>query len=167
VVHTSPSRRFQELQGTDFYPNPSGQYTLYSDDDITVSAASMAHSIPCVGFVVTEKDKPGSLRIGRISDCIARNRAGLDEHYAGVKNGHLNIYKELKALKADEVFTFPDGTSVTGREVCDPPLPGRKVRTVLFRYFACCCLLWYWSGCCLLGCCDICVGKVYVVEVCG
>jgi ribonuclease Z len=33
----------------------------------------------------------------------------------------------LKALKEDEVFTFPDGTTLTGRDVVEPSVAGRKV----------------------------------------
>ena len=36
-------------------------------------------------------------------------------------------YSKLKALKSSDVFTFPDGTQITAKDILDPSREGRKV----------------------------------------
>jgi ribonuclease Z len=60
-----PNPTYGEMkQGRDIYPDANGIYHLVNDSEIgiTVQAAPLEHSIPCVGFVVHEKDKVGRLR---------------------------------------------------------------------------------------------------------
>jgi ribonuclease Z len=49
--------------GQDMYPDENGIYTLVSDEKgLSVRAANMVHSIPCVGFVIDEPPKAGRLK---------------------------------------------------------------------------------------------------------
>ena len=41
--------------GTDIYPDANGRYHLFDEDELRVEAAPMQHTIPCVGYVITEK----------------------------------------------------------------------------------------------------------------
>lgn len=54
------------------------------EDDVCVHAAPMSHSVPCVGYVVTEQDKPGRLKPENVLPVIDRNRQGLID--AGIRN---------------------------------------------------------------------------------
>lgn len=159
--------RFNELEGgRDIYPDNQGQFHLYTDSHFTVSAASMVHTIPCVGYVVTEHDKAGSLRTEFVEPIIMANQESLNTIYAleaqqaqeaeakaqakasflGTTNSIAGkglikrsgkqkkpvywrqVFKDLKAMKPEDVFRFPDGTVVKGSDVMDPVFPGRKVR---------------------------------------
>lgn len=175
-VHTHRDTRFNELDGgRDIYPDDQGHYHLYTDKHFTATAASMVHSIPCVGFVLTEHDKPGALRTEVVESIILANKDSLntiyaheaqraavadtenppseEKHQQNYHHGHQKtanngkkgaikprrkqqpktptywrlVYKDLKALKPEDVFRFPDGTVVTGSDVMDPFIPGRKV----------------------------------------
>jgi ribonuclease Z len=44
-----------------------------------------------------------------------------------LKNSHMRVAVELKALGPDETYTFPDGTVVRGKDIKDPIIRGRKV----------------------------------------
>lgn len=90
IRHASPTKvttrmdpRFNELEGgRDIFPDAQGHYHLYTDKQFTVSAASMVHAIPCVGFVVSEIDKPGSLRTEVVEPIILANQESLNTIYA-------------------------------------------------------------------------------------
>ena len=178
-VGTRLDSRFNELEGgRDIYPDSQGQFHLYTDAHFTVSAASMVHNIPCVGYVVTEHDKAGSLRTEFVEPIIAANQESLNTIYAleaqqaeeadakaQAKNSFLTtitstkgkglikprsgkqkkpvhwrqVFKDLKAMKPDDVFRFPDGTVVKGSDVMDPVFPGRKVRHTCICMFLCMC----------------------------
>lgn len=49
-------------QGRNIYPDANGVYNLVDDPEISVKAAPMEHTIPCVGYVIQEKEKVGRLR---------------------------------------------------------------------------------------------------------
>lgn len=78
-------------------------------EDACVSAAAIKHRIPSFGFLVTEKDKPGRLDVGKLQKM-------------GLKPGP--SYAELK--KGKEV-TLPDGSVVRPKDVLGAPKKGRKV----------------------------------------
>jgi ribonuclease BN (tRNA processing enzyme) len=42
--------------------NADSIYELVSDDKFTIQAAPMQHTVPCIGFVVTEHERQGSFK---------------------------------------------------------------------------------------------------------
>lgn len=124
MVRTRFDPLYGEVPGSkDFYPDENGCYRLFEDEDLCVTAAAMQHTVPCVGYVVTEKAKPGRLRSEALKDIVDRNFDALSAIY----RNPLKVYATLKALQYSETFTFPDGTTVTAEDVLDPPRKGRKV----------------------------------------
>ncbi|CAM9109111.1 unnamed protein product, partial [Ectocarpus fasciculatus] len=117
----APNNKFVNYRGT-------GKAEIKGTDDtssLAVRAAPMDHSIPCVGFVITELDKRGMLRADRVADIIERNRDQIPAHFEVQRPEH--VYKLLKALEPGDSITFPDGTQVKADDVLDPPRKGRKV----------------------------------------
>ena len=102
---------------------------LEADDDgpgLSVIAAPMAHSVPCVGYVVCEAPRAGRLKIDEMTPVIDRNYDALQA--AGVKDPR-KLYARLKAMQpGDPAFGFPDGTTVAPADAVEPALAGRKVR---------------------------------------
>lgn len=113
--------------GRDIFPDADGHYHLFSDKGVTVKAAPMVHSIPCVGYVVHEDDRPGALRPEVFNSLVAANKDALSAQYLAENKNPMWIYRDIKALQPDEAFTFPDGNVIYGRDVVCPPIAGRKV----------------------------------------
>jgi ribonuclease Z len=95
------------------------------DDDVSVHAAPMSHGVPCVGYVVRERDRPGRLRPDLVLPMIERNRAGLIE--SGIARNPMKVMATIKNLPPGGKFTFPDGTVLRQEDVVEPPRKGRKV----------------------------------------
>ena len=126
IVRTRFDPNFGELEGSrDIYPDCHGNYLVFEEGDFTVQAAPMQHTVPCVGYVVQEKTKPGRLKVEKISSVVERNKAQLKEKL-GLQDGN-KVYAILKSLKSDDTFKFPDGTELKGADVNEPPREGRKV----------------------------------------
>lgn len=141
VITTTAMQAFGELPGgTDIFPkvDSEGRVTYeicqlsFHDSDhrfnhlntLTVHAAPIKHSIPCVGYVVTESSQPGTLLIDKIEEIARRNKDGL------IARGfplYQKVFAVIKNLKPDESYEFPDGTIVYGRDVVTEELKGRKV----------------------------------------
>jgi len=116
---------YGEREGSrDIYPDSNGHFHLFSEEGMTVKAAAMEHTVPCVGFVVTEQDRPGSLKPELVKATVEANKVALKEKLGGT---HMKVYKDLKELKVDEVYTFPDGTEVKGSDIVGADRKGRKV----------------------------------------
>ena len=102
-----------------------------------------------MGFVVVEKDRPGTLQPDKISGIVERNRAALSK-MPSLRGQYMKIYAAIKAMSRNEAFTFPDGTYihtlvsyihtilltyslnhigtvVKVADVVDPPKKGRKL----------------------------------------
>lgn len=122
----------------DLYPDSSGIYSLVSPDDskldgqnmtasnaLSVRAAPMDHTIPCVGFVVVERDRQGTLHPERVAHIIQQNSNKLKEHFNIADPRY--VYKLVKKMLPGESLTFPDGSVVNASDVMDPPRRGRKV----------------------------------------
>lgn len=92
---------------------------------LSVTAAPLNHTIPCVGYVIKELDRLGQLRVDRLSDIVERNKDALPA-MLGART-YKKVYMHLKALSGDATFTFPDGTVVSAADCLDPPRKGRKV----------------------------------------
>jgi ribonuclease BN (tRNA processing enzyme) len=43
------------------------------DDQFSVLAAPLQHTIPCLGFVVVEKDRPGRLKIEHVEPIVDKH----------------------------------------------------------------------------------------------
>jgi len=111
--------------GQDIYPDEKGIYHLFKDEDFTVSAAPLQHTVPCVGYVTEEHERPGRLLVENIRDLVEKNRESLKE-MLNLRDGNM-VYRVLKDLKPKESFKFPDGTVVNGEDINLPSRIGRKV----------------------------------------
>ena len=75
-------RTYNELEGTDIFPDRNGVYSIFDSDTISVAAAQVRgfvlhaddhienggvcqikHTVPCFGYVVREYDRPGTLKV--------------------------------------------------------------------------------------------------------
>ncbi|RYH22012.1 MBL fold metallo-hydrolase [archaeon] len=121
--------QFGERRGRDIYPNSKGVYDVVTEEDgveMTVQAAPLTHSIPCVGYVITEKVRKGMLNVDSIKEIVERNKDALNampEFYTQYRK----VFGVLKSLPEDGMFTFPDGTVLKAEDVTNPPRKGRKV----------------------------------------
>jgi len=111
-------------QGQTILPDNRGIYTLFDQDGVTVYAAAIQHSLPCVGFVVSEHERRGGMIPENVMPLLKRNYAALQE--SGVEDPMI-LMKEFSMFKPDESYTFPDGSVVWGRDMVTEPRPGRKV----------------------------------------
>jgi ribonuclease Z len=132
-MNLQPSRLFGEVEGgRDIYPtydHPDSSdgapvWEVEDEEDVKVCAAPMSHSVPCVGYVIEEKSRPGRLRSELVTPIVKRNLNALKE--AGFKIP-MKALAVIKNLSAGSSFTFPDGTVVTEQEAVEPPRKGRKV----------------------------------------
>jgi ribonuclease Z len=133
IVNLEASRDFGEIGGgTDIYPrydhpkcaDGAPIWEVINDGDVTVKAAPMSHGVPCVGYVIHEKDSPGRLQPENVLPVIERNRESLKE--AGVKNP-MKVMAMIKSLPVGGSYTFPDGTVLKQEDVVEPPRAGRKI----------------------------------------
>mmetsp|Transcript_11962 Transcript_11962/g.32278 ORF Transcript_11962/g.32278 Transcript_11962/m.32278 type:complete len:522 (+) Transcript_11962:310-1875(+) len=87
-VPLAADSRFGEVEGgTDIWPDADGCWSLVDQVDggdsrggeegVMVRAAPMQHTVPCVGFAVTERSRPGKLDAARIKPLLAKNDAAL------------------------------------------------------------------------------------------
>eukprot|EP00635_Sarcinochrysidales_sp_CCMP3193_P014087 CAMPEP_0118909384 /NCGR_PEP_ID=MMETSP1166-20130328/11983_1 /TAXON_ID=1104430 /ORGANISM="Chrysoreinhardia sp, Strain CCMP3193" /LENGTH=578 /DNA_ID=CAMNT_0006848809 /DNA_START=51 /DNA_END=1787 /DNA_ORIENTATION=- len=109
--------------GADVVPKVNGTWRLeVPGSDLTVLAAPMAHTVPCVGYVVTEPGKPGKLDAKKVAPVVKRNSAAM----AGKGIAHpKKVFAVIKNMLPGQVFTFPDGTKVRRDDVVADDIPGR------------------------------------------
>jgi ribonuclease Z len=116
--------------GKDIYPDRNGIYNVVTASSgaelLSVQAAPLQHTIPCLGYVVTEKDRIGALRPELIEEVVDRNQVALST-LPEFRNHHRKVYGYLKTLPPDASYTFPDGTIVKSEAINSPPKKGRKV----------------------------------------
>lgn len=127
--HTSETMeldpRYGEIPGgRDIYPDENGIYKVDEGQEIIVEAGPMVHTIPCVGYVITEKPRPGKLKIDEVRPIVERNLEALKE--GGMKDPN-KLFRLFKSMSKAEEITLPDGTVVRGEDVNEPQQPGRKV----------------------------------------
>jgi ribonuclease Z len=84
-------------------------HTLLETPELLVQAARIEHTVPCWGFVVRERERPGEVRMSM-----------LRAH--GIEPG-----PHLRALKAGQPLITPAGHRLDPRDVLGPPRPGRKL----------------------------------------
>lgn len=126
-VETCFDTNFGEREHSrDIYPDNDGIYHLVDETNLYVQAAAMQHTIPCVGFVVIEKPRPGKLRPDLIQDVVERNKIHLNA-LPGLRGNYMKIYGKLKEMNPGDMFTFPSGDKIYADEILEPKRDGRKV----------------------------------------
>ena len=129
-VVTRMDMNFGEREGSrDIYPDKEGVYHLLDEADLGVRAAPMQHTIPCVGFVVTEKPRSGKLRPEMIREMVERNKQQLSA-LPGLRGNYMKIYGKLKEMNPGDAFTFPNGEVVHAKDILEPKRDGRKVVSI-------------------------------------
>lgn len=111
----------------DIYPDEDGVWNLFDDEgELSVQAAAMRHTIPCVGYVVTEKSRAGMLLPEKVMPFVEDNKvelAALPE----LKGSYKKIFSKLKEMNPGDTFTFPKGQVVHADDIVQPRRNGRKV----------------------------------------
>ncbi|MGB9179259.1 MAG: ribonuclease Z [Pyrinomonadaceae bacterium] len=82
---------------------------IFEDEEYFVSCEWLKHSVPDLGFRVTEKDRPGRFDVEKAQAM-------------GIPSGPI-----FGQLKRGEDVTLPDGRKVSGAEFCGPLEKGRSV----------------------------------------
>jgi ribonuclease Z len=82
---------------------------IFEDDQFLVEARLLDHALPCFGYRIVEKDKPGVLQADKLKEL-------------GVKPGPI-----FKRLKEGEAVTLDDGRIINGTDFLGSPIKGRIV----------------------------------------
>lgn len=99
---------------------------LFDEAFLGVQAAPTEHTVPCVSYVITEKKKPGRLKIEEVTEAVNRNKQALAEKFK-LKDPN-KIFQVLKEMKPGSTLVFPDGTVINADDIIERPRSGRKVR---------------------------------------
>ena len=98
-----------EDKSCDIKPNYYWDVISWDESLYSVKAAVLHHRIPCFGYVIHEKDKPGTLNVQKLKDM-------------GIKPGP--IYSQIKAGNS---IKLENGTVLEPDEFLGPSKKGRKV----------------------------------------
>ena len=98
-----------EIEGKQIKQSENGTFHVCYSDRLTVRAALLDHTVPCVGYVIEEEELAGKLDIS-----VLKKR--------GVPPGPL--YGQIKQGKP---ITLPSGEVICPEECIGPSRPGRKV----------------------------------------
>ncbi|GGG88052.1 ribonuclease Z [Paenibacillus radicis (ex Gao et al. 2016)] len=82
---------------------------IFEDERFIVEARALEHRLPCFGYRITERDRPGKLQVEKLKEL-------------GVPEGPL-----YGSLKKGQDVSLPDGTVVRAAEVAGTPIKGRIV----------------------------------------
>lgn len=91
------------------YPDSENVYQVLETDTLTVKAKLILHSVPCFGYVIEEKEVPGTLNVDKC------------------KLLGLNPGREYKDLKNGKDVTLPNGTTIYAKDVVGESQKGRKI----------------------------------------
>jgi ribonuclease Z len=117
--------RFKEVDdGQDVWPDENGVWHLVEGERLSVRAAPMQHTMPCVGYVVQEAKGADRLLIERVEEIVEANKEALRSKYG---RAYKKVYQDIKALRPGEVFSLPSGETIAAEEVLVPAREGRKV----------------------------------------
>lgn len=86
----------------------------------------MQHVVPCVGYVIQEESRQGSLNIDFVSNLIESNKVELAK-LADNRGDYKKTFRTLKSLGPTDKFIFPSGDIVFGKDVNQPSKKGRKI----------------------------------------
>ena len=125
-IKIKADRRFGEVaEGRDIFPDRHGRFFLCSTEDgRSVWAAAMAHTVPTVGYVVREAERPGRLRSEVVMPLL---KAHYDSIREATQRDPFTQAKAIKAMAPGEVYTFPDGSVLPYEEAMEAPCRGRRV----------------------------------------
>lgn len=112
--------------GMDIFPDQDGVYHLFDEAEVVMKAAPMQHTIPCVGFVMHEKEKLGSLKPELVDKLVEENKEALRQ-LPEFRMNHKKVFRYLKELSINETYTFPNGVVVNGKDINEPSRRGRKI----------------------------------------
>ena len=98
-----------ETMGKEINFESKGCFNVCNAHSFTVTAVPLKHSIPCVGYVLTEKDLPGKLDVYFLKS-------------KGIPSGPL-----FGKLKSGESVTLPNGETIFPEDCLGPSKKGRKI----------------------------------------
>jgi len=113
-----------ELQGTDLIiDTTTNSWSVFEDERCSVIASPLTHTVPSIGFVVTERPAAGKLNIDLAKPILERHKDVIASQLK-IKNPMSLLAK----VKAGNTVSLPDGTVILSpSDVVGPPRPGRKV----------------------------------------
>jgi ribonuclease Z len=125
-MYAPMDRRFKETdEGEDIYPDADGAWRCcQTDTGITVIATAMQHTMPCVGYCVSEPKGEDRLLVELVQDIVERNKEGLRQVYG---RSYKKVFKDIKALQPGQHLDMPSGEVIYADDVLVPARPGRKV----------------------------------------
>ncbi|KAK6329923.1 hypothetical protein TWF718_003350 [Orbilia javanica] len=129
VKHSADDMMPMELPGYNIFPDKDGCWRdIFSSAESPqpreweVSAGPILHSVPCLGYVLTEPPLPGKITPDYKEKIMANKEALIK---SGIKNP-MSLLSKVTALGEGESIDLPDGDRLTS----PPPRKGRKI-TVL------------------------------------
>ena len=118
--------KWGEVGGTDSAPNADGSWwTLFHEEGMRVSAAPVHHTVPTVGFVIAEDDKPGRLLVDKVMPILEANADGIREAF-GVRDPRA-LLKRVTKLQPGEEIVLPSGDAIKASDVLGEAREGRKI----------------------------------------
>ncbi|VDC01958.1 unnamed protein product [Peniophora sp. CBMAI 1063] len=107
--YTALAPQAYELPGRNIAQNADGTWpTIFSNDLLSVSAAPIMHSVPCVGYVVDEKPVPGKMDPAKYVPHLKRTKTPMSV---------------MRTLQTGQSVTLSDGTVLEG----PARRPGRRM----------------------------------------
>ena len=86
-----------------------GEQVVHAEEEFVVECRPLRHRVPAFGYLVTERDRAGRFNAERAASL-------------GIPSGPL-----YGRLKRGERVTLPDGRTIDGADLCEPPERGRRV----------------------------------------
>eukprot|EP01102_Stenamoeba_stenopodia_P020707 TRINITY_DN8176_c0_g1_i1.p1 TRINITY_DN8176_c0_g1~~TRINITY_DN8176_c0_g1_i1.p1 ORF type:complete len:409 (-),score=83.75 TRINITY_DN8176_c0_g1_i1:67-1293(-) len=118
------NRHPNELLGSDLLLDEATHtWRVFEDERCTVVASPLTHTVPSIGFVVTERPAPGKLNIDLAKPILEKHKDAIARELK-IKNPMSLLAK----VKAGNTIALPDGTVIISpSDVVGAPRPGRKV----------------------------------------
>jgi ribonuclease Z len=110
-----------ELPETFIHQTNDSYWSVYSDNSVSVIAASIKHSIPSLGYIIQETDTPGTLMIEKLDPIIELHKDLISQL------GYKNPKKILGDIKSGKDITLPNNITIHASDYVLPPRPGRKI----------------------------------------
>eukprot|EP00968_Pinguiococcus_pyrenoidosus_P004026 scaffold264_cov317-Pinguiococcus_pyrenoidosus.AAC.40 len=124
-IKIAPDKRFGELPGgRDIFPDERGIFYLGEDEDRTLWAAPMAHTVPTVGYVIREAERPGRLKSDVVLPLVQKHK---DDLAKATGRDPFREVRVIKDLQPGQAYTFPDGSKISYSDAVEAPTRGRRV----------------------------------------